>query len=81
MVDRQLQLALVFYINIPVGIASIIMTSCHLRSAVRQAERRVTARALACWRSASALQIVLDKGQQETGFRPRSLPRWRSSAP
>ena len=62
----------VFYINLPVGIASLVMTQLYvfdppyLRSAPAIAS---TTGASACWRSGiGALQIVLDKGQQDDWF-------------
>ena len=62
----------VFYINIPVGIASLVMTKLfifdppYLRSEKR---RRSTTGASACSAvGIGALQIVLDKGQQEDWF-------------
>ena len=62
----------VFYINIPVGIASIVMTQAvHLRSAVPAGSE---SRKVDYWGigmlavGIGALQIVLDKGQEEDWF-------------
>ena len=62
----------VFYINIPVGIASILMThAICLRPAIPEADAR---RAIDYWGIGllvlwvGGLQVVLDKGQQEDWF-------------
>ena len=67
----------VFYINIPVGIASLVMTQAvHLRSAVPAAPRT---RSIDYWGigmlavGIGALQIVLDKGQEEDWFSSRLI--------
>ena len=62
----------VFYINIPVGIASIVMTQLFIFDPpyLRQRDAaRSTTGASACSRSASArCSIVLDKGQEDDWF-------------
>jgi DHA2 family multidrug resistance protein len=61
----------VFYINIPVGIASIVMTQLYIfdPSYIRQATRRVDYWGIGMLAvGIGALQIVLDKGQQEDWF-------------
>ena len=62
----------VFYINIPVGIASIVMTQAvHLRSALSP---RASSDRIDYWGigmlavGIGALQIVLDKGQEDDWF-------------
>ena len=62
----------VFYINLPVGIASLVMTQLYvfdppyLRARVAAAS---TTGASGCWRvGIGALQLVLDKGQQDDWF-------------
>ncbi len=65
----------VFYINIPVGIASIVMTQAlHLRSAVSAQPNRAasTTGASACWRSASArCRSCSTRDSRKTGSRRR----------
>ncbi len=63
----------VFYINIPVGITSLMIDAAlRLRPALprrRSARRASTGPASACWRSGiGALQVFLDKGQEEDWF-------------
>src|SRR6202166_3283266 len=61
----------VFYINIPVGIASIVMTKLFIfdPSYIRQEERSVDYWGIGMLAvGIGALQIVLDKGQQEDWF-------------
>src|SRR6202022_3229882 len=61
----------VFYINIPVGIASIVMTTLFIfaPSYIRQEERSVDYWGIGMLAvGIGALQIVLDKGQQEDWF-------------
>jgi len=61
----------VFYINIPVGIASIIMTKLYIFDPpyIRQSERRVDYWGIGMLVvGIGALQVVLDKGQQEDWF-------------
>ena len=75
----------VFYINIPVGIASIVMTKLYIFD---PPYLRIESRKIDYWGigmlavGIGALQIVLDKGQEEDWF--SSTPdhrRSRSSAP
>src|SRR5436853_3030625 len=61
----------VFYINIPVGIASIIMTKLYIFDPpyIRQTERRVDYWGIGMLAvGIGALQIVLDKGQESDWF-------------
>src|SRR5579864_8645570 len=61
----------VFYINIPVGIASIVMTKLFIfdPSYIRQEERSIDYWGIGMLAvGIGALQIVLDKGQQEDWF-------------
>src|SRR6185503_15076778 len=61
----------VFYINIPIGIVSIIMTKLYIFDPpyIRNAERKVDYWGIGMLAlGIGALQIVLDKGQQEDWF-------------
>src|SRR5262245_8537142 len=61
----------VFYINIPVGVASIVMTKLYIFDPpyIRQARRSVDYWGIGMLAvGIGALQIVLDKGQQEDWF-------------
>src|SRR5207253_1148989 len=61
----------VFYINIPVGIASIVMTKMYIFDPpyLRQESRRIDYWGMGMLAvGIGALQIVLDKGQQEDWF-------------
>src|SRR4051812_33331456 len=66
----------VFYINIPVGIASIVMTKLYIFD---PAYLRIESRKVDYWGMGmlavgiGALQIVLDKGQQEDWFSSRLI--------
>ena len=83
----------VFYINLPVGIASLVMTQAvHLRSAVPAAARptKIDYWGIGMLRvGIGALQIVLDKGQEDDWFsshvhhgagRHRGGRRWSRSS-
>ena len=62
----------VFYINLPVGLASVIMTRLFIFDPpyIRRSNgRHRLSGASACWRWGSgALQVVLDKGQEDDWF-------------
>ncbi len=66
----------VFYINIPVGIASIVMTKLYIfdPSYIRQESRRIDYWGLGMLAvGIGALQYVLDKGQEEDWFASRTI--------
>src|SRR6266508_190872 len=66
----------VFYINIPVGIASIVMTKLYIfdPSYIRRESRRIDYWGLGMLTvGIGALQYVLDKGQEEDWFASRTI--------
>ena len=66
----------VFYINIPIGIASIVMTKLYIfdPSYIRQASRKIDYWGIGMLAvGIGALQIVLDKGQEEDWFGSRMI--------
>ncbi len=66
----------IFYINIPVGIASIVMTQLYIfdPAYIRQAARRIDYWGLGMLAvGIGALQIVLDKGQEADWFASRTI--------
>ena len=69
----------VFYINLPVGIASLVMTKLYVFDPpyLRQERPRSTTGASACWRCGSArCRSRSTWGRSATGSRRRSSPRW-----
>ena len=74
----------VFYINLPVGIASLVMTQLYVFDPAVPAageRRRSTTGASACWRCGSArCRSRSISGRSATGSRRRSSPRWSSSS-
>ena len=70
----------VFYINLPVGIASIIMTQLFIfdPSYIRRPSRGIDYWGIGLLAvGIGALQIVLDKGQEEDWFGSHLILRWR----
>ena len=74
----------VFYINIPVGIASIVMTKMFIFDPpyIRQESRRIDYWGIGMLAvGIGALQFVLDKGQEDDWFSSRSIHAGSRSSP